>query len=88
MTELNPKEHCNAIILRSVKELEAPLRIEKPKKEDKGVNSKEQAEETPKAQQVLPENSSPAKVPFPSAFKNAIWTDSSQSSWMFLRNFT
>ena len=31
-TELNPKEHCNAITLRSGKELEAPLRSEKPEK--------------------------------------------------------
>ena len=55
--ELNPKEHCSVIILRSGKELEAPLKSGKPKKENKEVNSSppcpiiEQAEDLQKAQQ-------------------------------------
>ena len=43
--KLNPKEHCNAVTMKSKKELEAPLRSEKFEKEDKEINSKEQVED-------------------------------------------
>ena len=72
-TELNLKEHCNAITLRSGKELEAPLNSKKHEKEDKKVNSSplrpiiKQTEDPhpPRAQLVPPENPLPAEVLFP-----------------------
>ena len=67
MTKLNPKVHCNTITLRSEKELKAPLKSEKPKKEDKEVNL-EKEEDPPKAQPVLLESLVLVKVPFPRSF--------------------
>ena len=69
-TELNPKKHCNAIILRNEKELDSLLKSKKSEKEDKEVNFSpprpiiEQTKDLTKGQLVLPKNPSLVKVSF------------------------
>ena len=79
-SEVNPKrdgkEHCKAITLRSGKELETPVSVEKSDKVEKKVQSstqvlnEENVEEKPEVQAQPPSVPSP-RVPFPQRLKKS-----------------